>query len=58
MNKIKIALIYKSDNPFQLGIHNDPKWEKIASKGREYTLKNLNNDKAVESLVELMQSLL
>jgi len=37
---------------------NDPKWEKIASKGREYTLKNLNNDKAVESLVELMQSLL
>ena len=36
---------------------DNPKWEKIASKGREYTLKNLNNDKAVESLVELMRSL-
>ena len=36
----------------------NPKWEKIASKGREYALKNLNNDKAVESLVDLMKSLI
>ena len=37
---------------------SNPKWEKIASRGREYTIRNLNNDKAVESLVELMKSLL
>lgn len=36
----------------------NPKWEKIASKGREYVLKNLNNDKAVNSLVELMKDLI
>ncbi|RZD42053.1 MAG: hypothetical protein CXT78_10030 [Thaumarchaeota archaeon] len=39
---------------------NDPnnhKWKKIASQGKEYTLKNLNNDKAVESLVEIFKGL-
>lgn len=35
----------------------NPKWEKIAKKGQEYTLKNFNNDKAVETLVELMEKL-
>jgi hypothetical protein len=49
---------YKEKFEEFLNTPDDPKWEKIASKGREYTLKNLNNDKAVESLVELMQSLL
>ena len=33
----------------------DPKWKKIADNGREFVMKNLNNDKAVESLVELMR---
>ena len=36
----------------------NPKWERIAKAGREFTLKNLNNDKAVNSLVELMSSLI
>jgi hypothetical protein len=34
------------------------KWEEIANAGRNYTLKNFNNDKAVSSLVELMECLL
>jgi len=34
--------------------HNT-KWKKIADAGREYTLKNFTNKKAVESLVELMK---
>ena len=33
---------------------DNPKWEKIASTGREFTLKNLNNKKAVKDLIELM----
>ena len=35
---------------------SNPKWEKIANAGREYSMKHLNNDKAVESLVELMSN--
>lgn len=34
---------------------DDPKWEKIANAGRKYALENLNNDKAVDSLVDLME---
>ncbi len=37
---------------------NNPKWEQIANAGREYTLTNLTNDNAVESLVELMKELI
>ena len=37
---------------------NNPKWEKIAKAGQEYTMKNLNNDKAVESLVKLFEELI
>ena len=37
---------------------NNPKWEKIANSGRKFVLKNLNNDKAVESLVEIMKKLI
>jgi len=36
---------------------NNPKWKKIASQGREYTMKNLNNDKSVESLVKVFEEL-
>ena len=35
---------------------SNPKWEKIANAGREYSMKHLNNDKAVDSLVELMSN--
>lgn len=37
---------------------DNPKWEKIATNGRKFTMDNLSNDKAVESLVELMKSLI
>jgi hypothetical protein len=33
----------------------DTKWRNITEKGRKFVIDNLNNDKAVESLVELMQ---
>tara|TARA_B100001013_G_scaffold170482_1_gene102270 strand:- start:420 stop:542 length:123 start_codon:yes stop_codon:yes gene_type:complete len=35
-----------------------PKWQEIALAGRDYALKELNNDKAVESLVELMREMI
>ena len=37
---------------------DNPKWEKIANNGREFTMNNLSNDKAVESLVKLFKSLI
>ena len=37
---------------------NNPKWERIANNGREYVLKNLNNDVAANSLIDLMEKLL
>ena len=35
---------------------NDSKWGKIAKAGHDFCLKNLNNDNAVKSLVELMSN--
>ena len=38
---------------------NDPdnkKWEEIANSGMDYTINEVNNDKGVESLVELIES--
>lgn len=37
---------------------NNPKWEQIANEGKNHALTNLNNDKAVGSLVELMEKLI
>ena len=37
---------------------DNPKWKKIADAGRNYALNNLNNDKAADSLAELMKSLI
>ena len=37
---------------------DNPKWEKIANAGRKFTMEELNNDKAVESLVNLMRDLI
>jgi len=37
---------------------NNPKWERIADEGRKYSIMNLNNDNAVESLVELFEKLI
>jgi len=35
---------------------DNPKWEKIANNGRKYVLKEFNNEKAVESLIHLMEN--
>ena len=37
---------------------NLPKWKKIANQGRKHALENLNNDIAVDSLADLMESLI
>lgn len=37
---------------------NDERWGEIATKGRNFTLKEFNNDKAVEKLVSLMEELI
>ena len=37
---------------------DNPKWEKIANAGREYTMNNLTNNNAVSSLVELMKEII
>ncbi len=37
---------------------NNPKWEKIANNGREFSLTNLNNDNATESLRLLVKDLM
>jgi hypothetical protein len=49
---------YKEKFKEYLDDPENPKWEKIASTGRKYALENFNNDKAVESLVDLMKSLI
>lgn len=35
----------------------NPKWEEIASAGRRHCMENLNNDKAVDSLVQLIETI-
>jgi hypothetical protein len=37
---------------------NNPKWEKIAKNGRNVALEEYNNDKGIQSLVNLMKKLL
>ena len=36
----------------------DPRWEVIAEKGRKHTINNLNNDMAVESLIEVIEEVI
>jgi len=49
---------YKQKFEEYLSDPDNEHWQKIAEQGRKYTLTELNNDKAVESLVELMKSLI
>ena len=44
---------YKKKFEEYLNDVDNPKWEKIAQKGRNYTINYLNNDRAVDSLVDL-----
>jgi len=48
---------YKEKFEEYLSDVNDPKWEQIANEGRTHALTNLNNDKAVELLVDLIRDL-
>ena len=49
---------YKKKFEEYLASPDDPKWEQIAARGKRHTLENLTNDKAAESLVDLMRELL
>jgi hypothetical protein len=48
---------YKNKLEEFLNDSDNPKWAEIANAGREYTMKNLTNDAASESLVELMKEI-
>ncbi len=49
---------YKEKFEEYLSDIENPKWAKIALEGRKYALNELNNDKAVDSLVDLMITLI
>jgi len=49
---------YKDKFEEYLSSPDDEHWQNIADQSRKYTLTELNNDKAAESLVELMKSLI
>jgi len=49
---------YESKFELFLSDPDNPKWEKIANAGRKFTMEELNNDKAVESLVDLMNEVI
>ena len=48
---------YKQKFEEYLVDNENSKWEKIANEGRNHALNNLNNDKATDALVEIMQEL-
>ena len=37
---------------------DNPKWEKISNAGRKLVMEEMNNDKAAESLVDLMRKVI
>ena len=49
---------YKEKFEEYLNDFDNPKWEMIANNGRQYAMKNFNNDKAVNELVDLMEDLI
>ena len=49
---------YKEKFDEFLSNRDDHEWEKIAANGRIHTMKNLNNDKTVESLIELIEEVI
>lgn len=49
---------YKEKFNEYLSDQDNPKWEIIANQGRKYTLENLSNDKAVDTLVDLMEEII
>ena len=49
---------YKEKFEEYLNDGDNPKWEQIAKNGKEYTMKYLNNDVAVENLVNLFKEMM
>ncbi len=49
---------YKKRFEEYLASPDDPKWAQIAARGKRHTMENLTNDKAAESLVDLMRELI
>lgn len=49
---------YKEKFEEYLSDPDNQKWEIIANNGRDYAMKNFNNDKAVNELIDLMQNLI
>ena len=49
---------YKKKFEEYLNDIDNPKWEKIAQKGRNYTMNYLNNDRSVDSLVDLFNEVI
>lgn len=49
---------YKQKFKEYLSDPQNPRWKKIADAGRKYVLEQLNNDKAVDSLVDLMEKVI
>jgi len=49
---------YKKKYEEYLSDPNNPKWKEIANAGHDYTMNNLTNDHAVESLVDIMKELI
>lgn len=49
---------YKEKFEEYLSDYDNPKWEEIAKNGRKIALEKYNNDKGIESLVNLMKKLL
>jgi len=49
---------YKEKFEIFLADPENPKWEEIANAGKNFTVSELSNDKAVESLIEIMEELL
>lgn len=49
---------YKEKFEKYLNDIDNPKWEQIAQKGRNYTMNYLNNDRAVDSLVDLFNEVI
>ena len=49
---------YKTKFEKFLNDPDNPEWENIANAGRKFTIENINNDKAVKSLVNLMKELI
>ena len=48
---------YKAKFEEYLADKDNPKWEKIAESGRKYAIENFNNDRGIDSLVDLMEEL-